>query len=415
MNILLSAYACAPDVGGEPGIGWGIALELAKRHNVWVLTRSNNQPAHEGAFARTAKPPSLHFVYYDLPRWASFWKRGAKRWRLYYYVWQLAAVRTARQVARAQHIEACQHITIGMDHMPSGLAFAAKPFIWGPVGSEDIHPAILRALPLQDRLVEWLRIALRSAARTYDPFMYLTRRRATLILCFSSADSRSRSSYLRSVATKVRPAVQTGLNVGGPHPARTSQSPAHPFTVLFAGTLVHRKGAQLAADAFGRFAKTVTDARLVIIGDGPLRGRIERMIRDAGVKERVEFTGTVSMARLEEHLEAADVFLCPYYRHGLPTVCLQAMASGLPVVCLGDGVIAETVGSDCGVPVPLGESSLPEALAQALRCLYDDPELRFRLGSNARARVLSDYSYKAVVQRWEPVYRDLQQQERGAR
>ena len=189
----------------------------------------------------------LHFVYYDLPPWMSFWKRGGKRWRLYYYIWQLATVRTARHVARAQHIEACQHITMGMDHMPSALAFATKPFIWGPVGSEDIHPAILRALPVQDRLVEWLRIGLRSAARTCDPFVYLTRRRARVILCFTSADSRSRSSYLRSVATKVRPAVQTGLNVEGPHPPCTSRSLTHPFTVLFAGAMVHRKGAPLAA------------------------------------------------------------------------------------------------------------------------------------------------------------------------
>lgn len=406
MRILLSAYACAPLVGSEPGIGWGVALELAKRHSVWVLTRANNRPGHERAFSQEPRPSNLHFIYYDLPGWASFWKKGARHRRLYYWLWQLGSVRTAYRLVRREEIDLCQHVTIGMDYMPSGLALVNKPFLWGPVGSENIHPRIHRALAAGDRMREWRRILLRFLARQLDPFVWLTRARADVILSFTSAGSRARSSYLRS-APKIVSVIQTGLEIGD---SKAQLGPApfpRPFTVIFAGRLVHWKGAQLAVDTFTWFASSAKDARLVVVGDGPLKASMERTLRTAGLEERVEFTGTLSPAELMERLRTADVFLYPAYRHGLATVCLQAMASGLPVVCLRDGPIAEAVGSDCGVAVPLTEPQLPAALAAALALLHDDPQLRTRLARNAMTRIERDYSYKAVVERWEPLYNTL--------
>jgi glycosyltransferase involved in cell wall biosynthesis len=406
MKILLSAYACAPFVGSEPGIGWGVALELAKRHSVWVLTRANNRPDHERAFNQGPRPTGLHFIYYDLPRWASFWKKGARHWRLYYWLWQLGSVRTVRRLVRSEDIDLCQHVTIGMDFMPSGLALINRPFLWGPVGSENIHPDIHRSLPFGDRMREWRRILLRFLARHFDPFVWLTRARADVILCFTSAESRARSSYLHS-AHKVVPVVQTGLEIGNSRPQLGPADPARPFTVVFAGRLVHWKGAQLAAEAFALFASTVMDARLVVVGEGPLNAAMEQTLRTAGVEGRVEFTGTVPPAVLTERLRTGHVFLYPAFRHGLATVCLQAMASGLPVVCLQDGPIGEAVGSDCGVAVPVTDPQLPAALAAALTLLHDYPEHRARLAQNAMARIERDYSYKAVVERWEPLYDTL--------
>jgi glycosyltransferase involved in cell wall biosynthesis len=403
MKILLSAYACAPLVGSEPGIGWGVALELAKRHSVWVLTRANNRPDHEHAFSQEARPAGLHFIYYDLPRWASFWKKGARHWRLYYWLWQLGSVPTVRRLVRRKDIDLCQHVTIGMDYMPSGLAFISKPFLWGPVGSESIHPDIHRSLPLGERMREWRRTLLRFLARQCDPLVWLTRARADVILCFTSAESRARSFYLRS-AHKVVPVIQTGLEIDSSRPQLRPAAPAGPFTVVFAGRLVHWKGAQLAAEAFALFASSVMDARFVVVGEGPLRATMEQTLRTAGVEGRVEFTGTVPPAVLTERLLTGDVFLYPAFRHGLATVCLQAMASVLPVVCLRDGPIGEAVGSDCGVAVPVTDPHLPAALAAALTLLHDDPERRTRLAQNAMARIERDYSYKAVVERWEPLY-----------
>ena len=72
-RILLSAYACEPDRGSEPGVGWSWAVELSRLgHQVWVLTRTDNRTAIE------RKPGlNLNFIYYDLPRWMQFCRTGA--------------------------------------------------------------------------------------------------------------------------------------------------------------------------------------------------------------------------------------------------------------------------------------------------------------------------------------------------
>ena len=74
LKIFISAYACEPGKGSEPGIGWNVVNELAKYNEVHVLTRSNNRESIESALAeKTEATPVFH--YYDLPKCLTFWKR----------------------------------------------------------------------------------------------------------------------------------------------------------------------------------------------------------------------------------------------------------------------------------------------------------------------------------------------------
>jgi len=73
----MSAYACEPGKGSEPGVGWNWAREMSRWHDVWMLTRANNRPTIEGALQQ-GESAGLHCLYFDLPRWARFWKKGAR-------------------------------------------------------------------------------------------------------------------------------------------------------------------------------------------------------------------------------------------------------------------------------------------------------------------------------------------------
>ena len=66
LKVLMSAYACEPGRGSEPGVGWVVASEMARYHDVWVITRPNHRPFIEAELARNPQP-DLHFVYWDLP------------------------------------------------------------------------------------------------------------------------------------------------------------------------------------------------------------------------------------------------------------------------------------------------------------------------------------------------------------
>ena len=113
-KILLSAYACEPGKGSEPGVGWHWALELARLgHEVWVLTRAKNRPAVEAELVKMPHKANLHFLYYDLPAWARWWKKGSRGIHLYYVLWQWGAYRLATQVHPRERFDIVHHITFG--------------------------------------------------------------------------------------------------------------------------------------------------------------------------------------------------------------------------------------------------------------------------------------------------------------
>ena len=127
-NILVSAYACEPGRGGEGEIGWSLVHELAKSHQVWVITRANNKIVHDSAFTQLKKPENLNFIYYDTSKWLRWFKR--KRFFLiYYYLWQLGSIFQARKFLKTQKIDIVHHLTGGMDWMPSGLALVPSLFM----------------------------------------------------------------------------------------------------------------------------------------------------------------------------------------------------------------------------------------------------------------------------------------------
>ena len=157
LRILMSAYACEPHRGSEPGIGWHWATRLARTgHHVWVLTRANNRAAIEGVLEREPGAESA-LRYYDLPEWVCRWKNRAGLLRLYYLLWQWGAYGVAQRLCREDRFDLVHHITFGVFRLPSFMAFLGLPFVFGPVGGGESAPRAAEkdvpAARLLDRLL----------------------------------------------------------------------------------------------------------------------------------------------------------------------------------------------------------------------------------------------------------------------
>ena len=87
MKVLVSAYACEPHRGSEGGVGWNLVKQIARFAEVWVITRANNRAVIEDELRRNPVS-NLHFKYYDVPKWMSFWKKKTRGLYLYYLLWQ---------------------------------------------------------------------------------------------------------------------------------------------------------------------------------------------------------------------------------------------------------------------------------------------------------------------------------------
>ena len=171
--------------------------------------------------------------------------------------------------------------------------------------------------------------------------------------------------------------------------------------IVCVGRLGRYKGQEHAIDALAQLRSSRPDVRMALIGDGQFRRSLEA--RAAPLGASVIFTG--ALADVRPALAAADVFLNPSDEEGMPGAVLEAMAMGVPVVATNVGGTAEVITDrESGLLVP---TRRPDAIADAVRALLDDPMLAKRCRELARRAVVEQFSIEGVVARTDALYRRL--------
>jgi glycosyltransferase involved in cell wall biosynthesis len=177
---------------------------------------------------------------------------------------------------------------------------------------------------------------------------------------------------------------------------RPRLSPSEPL-ILFAGRLLPEKGILDVVHAFARIRRSRA-AHLFIAGDGPAGPEIARAIQKYGLSGEVTLAGQLDPAELMSVYQDADVFALPtYHPEGFPTVLAEAMNAGLPIVTTrARGSADYLLDGTNALFVP---PRRPDALADALKRLIDDPALRARMAAANRQKVL-EFAPRSVA----PVY-----------
>jgi len=367
---LAFAYACEPGKGSEPGAGWGLARMIARElGECWVITRANNRQAIEEALPHIPEAGRLRFVYVDLPPWARWWKRGQRGIYLYYLLWQVAAVLRARQLVREERFDLVWHLTLANAWLGSLAPLVGGRFVYGPVGGGVGVPwRLARYLGVQGVLYELARDLARLTGRYLNPFARLAWERAEVIL----AQNPETVNWLPRPHRSKASVFPNALVAADGLPAAPATRPPGGRTALFVGRLIPWKGGAIAIEAIAR----APDWRLVVLGDGPDRRRLERLAHRLGVAERVEFRGWQPREEVWRVMrEEADVLLFPSLHEDAGWVVLEALSQGLAVLCLDHGgppVVARAMGSHVKA-VPLRERDIPKALARALELATREP------------------------------------------
>jgi len=174
------------------------------------------------------------------------------------------------------------------------------------------------------------------------------------------------------------------------------------FLILNVKRLHPLAGQQFLIDAFGQLcaSRPRDDARLVICGEGPRREILKRQIHSLGLMDRVTMTGLVPNATIARYMAAADVFVLPSILEALPTVAVEALASGTPVISADHpgGVELQALFADDVTVVPRESAPL---LARALEAFLTQP----RRALPATARTLETlFRPPAVLRAFDLVY-----------
>ncbi|MDH3717921.1 MAG: glycosyltransferase, partial [Planctomycetota bacterium] len=186
-------------------------------------------------------------------------------------------------------------------------------------------------------------------------------------------------------------------------PAPAEYKDARPVVIGSVGRFIEAKDHLTLVRAAAHLRDANREIKLFLVGDGPLRPRLEQEIADLNLQAIVQLSGF--QQNITDWLRRMDVFVMSSVREGQPVALLEAMAHGLPVVATRVGGIPDTVSErQEGLLV---DASDPAALADALAQLVDDPERRQALGTRARQRVVKDFSIQTSCQRYLDLYRGL--------
>jgi len=165
------------------------------------------------------------------------------------------------------------------------------------------------------------------------------------------------------------------------------------------------KGHEYLIQALHELKSKGFDYLALLIGDGPLRGRLEELVQELGLKNQVRFLGSRDRKEIPEILAITDIFVLPSLWEGLPTAAIEAMAAGCPVVATNVAGTPEViVDRKTGFLVPPCD---PQALADKIKLLLQDQVLRERMGQAGIERVKQHFTIERMVREYEDLYRKL--------
>ncbi|PZV14666.1 MAG: glycosyl transferase family 1 [Leptolyngbya sp.] len=406
MKVLISAYSCEPGKGSERGVGWNVASEVAKHHEVWVLTRPDE--SREAIEAELERNPNqnLHFVYFTLPFW-----RDSLRWgqsgaiQLHYYLWQIQAYFVARPLHREIGFDVAHHVTFVKYSCPSFLCFLPIPFVWGPVGGGESAP-----LPFwvdfswRNKLYEVARLAWRTVGEL-DLFTRLTARRSAIAYAVTE-DTAQRLQWLGVTQPQICPAI--GLlqdeveHLSRCLPVNISMK----CRFISIGRLLHWKGFHLGLRAFAK--ANLPEAEYWVVGDGPELKRLQALVQDLGIENQVKFCGELPRNSVLQALEQSSILVHPSLHDSGAGVCLEAMAAGRPILCLDLGGPAAQVTSETGFKVPAeNPHQVVEAMADAMIEMTSNSPLCIQMGQAGQRRVQEFYSWEAKGKQFAKIYEQI--------
>jgi glycosyltransferase involved in cell wall biosynthesis len=404
-RVLMSAYACEPDKGSEPGVGWNQVRQMARFHEIWLITRSNNRNRIEKAVS-TSPLANVHWIYFDLPPWARIWKKGKRGVHLYYLLWQAGVYVLGKRLHRRVRFDLVHHVSFVNYWMPSLLSLLPVPFVWGPVGGGESYPgSFVRFFGLRGRLHESLRNAARRLGEC-NPLVRLTARRTSIALA-ATPETGVRLELLGCRR------IELFSQIGMTREEIRDMTPAAPrgdglFRLLSVGELLHLKGFDFGLRAFCRLQKVHPDSEYCLIGEGPERNNLEKLSRLLGISGKVRFEGALRRDQVLKRLPCFDVLLHPSFHDSGSLVCLEAMTAAVPVICLDLGGPGLNVTEETGVKIPaISGEQVVEDMTEALKYLASNSGIARRKGQAGRRRVEEHFCWEAKGERMAKIYESL--------
>ena len=388
-RILISAYACEPNKGSEPEVGWQWVLSLAKYNKLWVFTKANNQKNIEDYFKNNKFTwlKNITFVYIDLPKCLTFWKKGNRGIHLYYKLWQKKAYNVAKRMNKEIKFDIVHSVTFVSYTQCCYWDKLKIPFVWTIAGGENISKRIKYPMKFNEKLYE----KIRKIGQLKYYYSFRTRKllkNSNLIL---AATNETKNALPTNIQKKVEVCSAIGINkINSPKNYSDNLSK---IRILVSGKFTYLKGMDIAIKVLVRVLENYDNVIIDVLGNGKKETELKKLCKEY-YDSRIFFIDKIDHEKIYDFYRNHDILLNTALRDSGCLVVLEAMSVGLPIVCVDTGGVRELTTNKNAIKIaPCEYEELVGKLYKGLEHLILNTELIKRMGENSYRRTLDIYTY----------------------
>jgi glycosyltransferase involved in cell wall biosynthesis len=382
LKVLLSAYACIPGKGSEPGNGWKWAYYLSKKEfEVYVITTSKGRSEIDEVLRNyQIKNIKVHYVDHS-----KFWSK-AYYWNfitmyMAYFLWQRKILRTALCLNREVNFDLIHHVTWGSLKIGSFLYNLKKPMVFGPVGGGQKAPLHFKEYLANDFKKEKLRNKISFNLARFNPLT-----KTIIKKCKVLVTNQDTLDFVNQLGCKSAELVFDAAIEENNLPKYLAKSDNGKFELLWIGRIYDFKGLRLILAALNKIPEDkLNKIALTILGDGPGMAGVKSEIDDnRKLKDCIVLKGFVPYGEIANYYKKADAFIFTSLRDSFPSQILEAMSWSLPIITLDLHGQSMMVNSKNGIKCSINDPRVTvNELSDAIQHLSENHTLRIRLGKNA--------------------------------
>jgi len=398
LKVLVAAYAVDANDVGEIQMVYKWVRHLSEKVDLTLITTGSR--LHEECGLEHFSNIELITVKNAISfrRWDAF-DRGVHPGYVEYF-WRARNI--VKDLVRRQAFDICHHLAPFSLRYPTPLIDVETPLIVGPIYGGLRPPAIMKQLKAREGALEKLR-AVDGIRMRIDPYLVKHYRKARKILL-----SAPYVKALLPMQYKDKTGIVSGIAVDEGMMEEIHRSPAKKSIDLIAvSRIVAAKGLELLICGLAE-CKNRSRVKLHIYGRGPLEDEYRQLTRKLAIEENVIWHGFVPNKKVVSCYKNMDVFALPSLKEPAGIAVLEAMAKGLPVLCVDAGGPGYSVTDRCGIKIRLADKdTMIRQIAHGVDSLAGDAKRRIMMGREAQERIRNEFTWEAVTDKTVALYESI--------
>lgn len=410
LKILLSAYACEPELGSEYGVGWNVATNMAEYNDVYVLTRGYCKEKIEKELKiRTIH--NLHFIYFDIPKLLFFNEK--KNWgeQINYLIWQLLSILFVKKLQKKHFFDLFHHITFIQYRTPSAGFFLNIPFVIGPIGgAETIAASFVRDLDIYTKKKEKIRRKGKDIG-LFSVLSSLKKNKKAFIFASKQNVSRLASRLGKSKIYSL-PAIAFSPEDFEHYQSNQKEEHSY-FSMIYAGRAEDWKGIEIYLSAVKRAFSDDKAAKIKVkligIRYEHEKEKVTKWICDLNLSPQVELIPFMPRNELINEISRTDLFIYPAFRDSGSMAVLEACVLGCPVICFDAGG-QDIFPDEIVMKIPVSEVSYEDNLknlSDKLLWASNNNEEILKIGIRAKKYAYENFTWKHKVEVINKIYKEI--------